>query len=106
MYWANENQIETVSEGIQRNLCDGDEEEFQRKKSEQANMCMAIYFKEIKENDIKGIEEEIKNDIRTELKENGNNNDLLENQVKKEFMDTHKSEKKKIIQNRDMAMIA
>ena len=44
MYWANENQIETVHEGIQRNLCFGDEEEVQRKKSEQANMCMSVYF--------------------------------------------------------------
>lgn len=69
MYWANENQIETVHEGIQRNLCFGDEEEVQRKKSEQANMCMSVYFQEYENQQqaFKGIEEEIKNDIRTEL---------------------------------------
>ena len=117
MYWANENQIETVHEGIQRNLCGGDEEEILRRKSEQANMCMSTYFKEydMQKDAFDDIEVEMKQDIRNDLKmklkEASNNKDnsssnTMNQQIDKIFKETYKSKNKKDIQNKDMEIIA
>ena len=70
MYWANENQIETVHEGIQRNLCNGNEDEIQKRKSEKANMCMSVFFKdhESQKADFDDMIDEAKEAIRAEAK--------------------------------------
>ena len=44
LYWETELEIETVNEGIDRTLANGDEEEVQRKKEEKANMKLNMFY--------------------------------------------------------------
>lgn len=44
LYYENEMEVETIQEGIQRNMEKGDEEVLEQKKIKAANMCMSNYF--------------------------------------------------------------
>lgn len=44
LYYENEMTVETIQEGIQRNMEKGDEEVIVQKKIKAANMCMSSYF--------------------------------------------------------------
>lgn len=44
LYYENEMEVETIQEGIQRNMEKGDEEVLEQKKIKAANMCMSQYF--------------------------------------------------------------
>ena len=44
LYYNTEKDIESVQEGIQRNIESGDFEKVKLKKTQAANMCLADYF--------------------------------------------------------------
>ena len=44
LYYENEMEIESILEGIQRNIVKGDEQAIQERKIKNSNMCMAAYF--------------------------------------------------------------
>jgi hypothetical protein len=49
LYYKREHEVETILDGIQRNLLEGDEEKMKQKKIEATNMQMEIYFESVKE---------------------------------------------------------
>lgn len=81
LYYENEMTVETIQEGIQRNMEKGDEEVIVQKKIKAANMCMSSYFESREEQ--KDRQEEmhdlIREKVRNELRIEGTeiNDDLV-----------------------------
>mmetsp|Transcript_21579 Transcript_21579/g.33227 ORF Transcript_21579/g.33227 Transcript_21579/m.33227 type:complete len:988 (-) Transcript_21579:2058-5021(-) len=80
LYYNIEQDIETVMEGIQRNIEKGDEERVKMKRIEAANMCMSRFF-EFRDKQIEREDEFykiLKDDIKTEIRDQNYNRADLE----------------------------
>lgn len=66
LYYENEMEVETIQEGIQRNMEKGDEEVLEQKKIKAANMCMSNYFESREEQKFR--QDEMHEIIRDQVK--------------------------------------